>query len=73
MFRFGIRNMIIPHHPIAHDAMIGVTGAQGLIAIVDARIGGERPRPEIQPLESAKPTASGSCGSTWRDPHIRRG
>ncbi len=35
--------------------MIGVTGAKGLIAIVDARIGGERPRPEIQQrLESAK-------------------
>jgi hypothetical protein len=30
--------------------MMGVTGAQGLIAIVDARICDERPRPEIQPV-----------------------
>ncbi len=30
--------------------MMGVTGAQGLIAIVDARVCGERPRPEIQPV-----------------------
>jgi hypothetical protein len=30
--------------------MIGVTGARGQIAIVDARAGGERPRPEIQPV-----------------------
>jgi len=30
--------------------MIGVTGARGQIAIVDARISGERPRPEIQPV-----------------------
>lgn len=50
MFRFGIRKHLIPHHPVAHDAMIGVTGAKGQIAIVDARVGGERPRPEIQPV-----------------------
>jgi hypothetical protein len=30
--------------------MIGVTGARGQIAIVDARQSGERPRPEIQPV-----------------------
>ncbi len=30
--------------------MMGVTDAQGLIAIVDARVSRERPRPEIQPV-----------------------
>ena len=34
--------------------MMGVTDAQGLIAIVDARVSGERPRPEIQPVGKAK-------------------
>ena len=50
MHRFRNRRYDIPHHPLAHDVMMGVTDAQGLIAIVDARVNGERPRPEIQPV-----------------------
>ena len=69
----GNRKYDIPHHPLAHDVMMGVTDAQGLIAIVDARI----ERRATASRDSARwkvprPTASGSCGSTWRDPHIRR-
>ena len=54
--------------------MMGVTDAQGLIAIVDARVDGERPRPEIQPVGKCQGRQRQvRAVSTWRDPHIRRG
>jgi hypothetical protein len=59
--------------------MMGLTGAQGLIAMVDARIARERPRPEIQPVgkrpsrqrqvravQHGETLASAEKGGLWR-------
>jgi len=44
----------IPRHHITHDVMMEMTDAQGLIAMIDARVKSERPRPEIQPVGKSR-------------------
>jgi len=67
-------------HSVAHDDSMGVTNAQGLTAKVGARLSGERPRAEVQPIQIGRerPVIAVQHGETltsadnWRDEEVRR-
>ncbi len=50
MSRLGNRRHDRPHRSHAHDVMMGGANAQSLTNVDSARMSGERPRPEIQPV-----------------------